>query len=403
MKPAEEAWPPHGQESRRWAQTHRGGTRDDRTRRSIVVSLPPLIADRTVALDSETAADLEAATSEIAKLDSSHADDLSALGTLLLRTESVASSKIEQIQADVDDYARALHGVRANSSAIAMAAATTALQAMIATVGPNAPIRLSAITSAHAALMHDDPLESAAAGELRTVQNWIGGSDFSPRGALYIPPPPETVPGYMDDLVTFADRSDMPALLQAAIAHAQFESIHPFTDGNGRIGRALINTILRRRGATTRVVVPLASALVARRENYFDALGSYRSGDLAPLVGTFVRSTRIAAAESRITAQRLHEIPSQWRELTGPVRRGSAAAKILALLPGAPILSSDDAVALIDAPRSSVFDAIGRLRDAGVLRALTDRRRNQIWGAGLVLDELEDLGVRIATAVRRSQ
>ena len=261
----------------------RGGTRDDRTLRSIVVSLPPFIANRSVALDSETAADLKAATSEIAKLDSSHADDLSALGTLLLRTESVG---IEQIQANVDDYARALHGVRANSSAVAMAAATTALQAMIATVGPNAPIRLSTITSAHAALMHDDPLESSAADELRTVQNWIGGSDFSPRGALYIPPPPETVPGYMDDLVTFADRSDMPALLQAAIAHAQFESIHPFTDSNGRVGRALINTILRRRGATTRVVVPLASALVARRENYFDALGSYRSDDLAPLAAS---------------------------------------------------------------------------------------------------------------------
>lgn len=400
MKPADGAWPPHRQEARPWLQTHRGGTRDDRTLRSIVVSLPPFIADRTVALDSETAADLEAATSEVAKLDSSHADDLSALGTLLLRTESVASSKIEQIQANVEDYARALLGVRANSSAVAMAAATTALQEMIATVGPNMPVRLSAITSAHAALMQDDPHESAAAGELRTVQNWIGGSDYSPRGALYIPPPPETVKGYMDDLITFADRSDMPALLQAAIAHAQFESIHPFTDGNGRIGRALINAILRRRGSTTRVVVPLASALVARRENYFDALGSYRTGDLAPLVGTFVRSTWIAAAESRITAQRFREIPSQWRELTGSVRRGSAAAKILALLPGTPILSSDDAVALIDAPRSSVFDAISRLRDAGVLRALTDRRRNQIWGAGLVLDELEDLDVRIATAVR---
>jgi Fic family protein len=401
MSTATQAWPPHGQESRPWAQTHRGGTRDDRTLRSIVVSLPPLIADRAVALDSATAANLEAATSEIAKLDGSHADDLSALGTLLLRTESVASSKIEQIHANVDDYARALHGVRANSSAVAMAAATTALDAMIATVGPNAPIRLSAITSAHAALMRDDPVESRAAGKLRTVQNWIGGSDFSPRGALYIPPPPETVPDYMDDLVTFAHRRDVPALLQAAIAHAQFESIHPFTDGNGRIGRALINTILRRRGATTRVVVPLASALVARREKYFDALGSYRSGDLAPLVGTFVHSTQIAAAESRVTAQRLQEIPDQWRELTGPVRRGSAAAKILALLPGAPVLSSDDAVELIDAPRSSVFEAIGRLRDAGVLRALTDRRRDQIWGAGAILDELEDLGMRIDTAVRR--
>src|SRR6185295_4757665 len=188
------------------------------------------------------------ATFEIAKLDSSHADDLSALGTLLLCTKSVASSKIEQIQANVDDYARA------NSSAIAMAAATTALQAMIATVGPNPPIRLSAITSAHAALLHDDPLESAAAGELRTCRTGSVAAT-SPREAHFISRRRrKRCPGYMHDLVTFADRSDMPALLQAAIAHAQFESIHPFTDGNGRIGRALINTILRRRGATTRVV-----------------------------------------------------------------------------------------------------------------------------------------------------
>jgi len=400
MEPAT-PWPPHDQEARPWAQTHRSGTREDRTLRSITVSLPPLIAGRTVALDSETAADLEAATSEITKLDSSHADDLSALNTLLLRTESVASSKIEQIQASVDDYARALHGVRANSSAVAMAAATAALEDMIGTVGTAEHIGLYYITSAHAALMRDDPLESSSAGQLRTVQNWIGGSDFSPRGALYIPPPPETVPGYMDDLIAFTRRNDMPALLQAAVAHAQFESIHPFTDGNGRIGRALINAILRRRGATTRVVVPLASALVARREDYFDVLGSYRSGELAPLLGTITRSARIAAAESRTTADRLREIPSAWRELTGPMRAGSAIAKMLALLPGTPILSSDDAIALVDAPRSSVFDAIGRLRDAGVLRALTDRKRNQVWGAGLVLDELDDLGVRIASSARR--
>jgi Fic family protein len=364
--------------------------------------LPPFIADRVVALDSEIAVDLETATSEIAKLDGSHADDLAALGGLLLRTESIASSKIEQIEADVDDYARALHGVRSNASAVAMAAATAALQQMIETVGPTAPIRLSAITSAHAALMRVDAAESATAGELRTVQNWIGGSDFSPRGALYIPPPPETVSRYMADLMTFSNRRDIPALLQAAIAHAQFESIHPFTDGNGRIGRALINTILRRRGVTTRVVVPLASALVVRRDEYFDTLDSYRSGDLTPLLSTFLRSTRIAAAESRITAQRLHEIPDQWRELIGSVRRGSAASNILALLPGTPILSSDDAIALVDAPRSSVFDAIGRLSDAGILQPLTDRRRNQIWGARVILDELEDLGVRIDAAVRGS-
>ena len=402
MEPASLPWPPHGQEIRPWAQTHRGGTRADRTLRSITVSLPPLIANRTVALDSETAADLEATTSEITKLDISHAADPSALGALLLRTESVASSKIELIQASVDDDARALHGSRASASAVAMAAATTALEAMIGTVGPSVPIRLSAITSAHTALMRDDPIEASSAGQPRTVQNWIGGSDFSPRGALYIPPPPEMVSRYMDDLIAFTDRSDMPALLQAAIAHAQFESIHPFNDGNGRIGRALINTILRRRGTTTRAVVPLASALVARRDHYFNVLGSYRSGELLPLIGAITHAARIAAVESRTAAQRLHEIPSQWRELTGPVRSGSAADKLLALLPSAPILSADDAVALVDAPRSSVFDAIGRLRDAGVLRPLIDRKRNQVWGAGLVLDELDDLGVRIGAAAARA-
>jgi hypothetical protein len=77
---------------------------------------------------------------------------------------------------------------------------------------------------------------------------------------------------YMNDLLVFANRDDLPVLAQAAVAHAQFESIHPFTDGNGRIGRALINAILRRRRTTSRVVVPLASALVAHRDRYFDLL-----------------------------------------------------------------------------------------------------------------------------------
>jgi Fic family protein len=107
------------------------------------------------------------------------------------------------------------------------------------------------------------------------------------------------------DLIAFANRNDLPVLVQAAIAHAQFESIHPFTDGNGRIGRALINAILRRRGATTHVVVPLASALVAHRDRYFDLLNSYRDGNVRPLMASFADASRIAAVESRTTASRL--------------------------------------------------------------------------------------------------
>jgi Fic family protein len=204
----------------------------------------------------------------------------------------------------------------------------------------------------------------------------------------------------MTDLLAFANRTDPPALAQAAIAQAQFESIHPFTDGNGRIGRALINTILRRRRTTTHVVVPLASALVARRERYFDLLGSYRDGQVRPLLTSFAQACRTAASEAATTATRLGEIPSEWRSLAGPVRAGSAAAKLLALLPTQPILSCEDACSRVEAPRSSVFAAIGRLHDAGVLRPLTDRRRDRVWGAGAILDELDDLSLRIARASR---
>lgn len=231
------------------------------------------------------------------------------------------------------------------------------------------------------------------------MQNWIGGSDYSPRGALYVPPPPDTVGDYMRDLVDFANRADMPALLQAALAHAQFESIHPFTDGNGRIGRALINTVLRRRGTTTHVVIPLASALVARRDTYFEVLNRYRDGEVGPLITTFAESARIAASESHITAIRLGEIPAEWRESIGRVRRGGAPDKILDLLLSRPVVSAEELVSLVDAPRSSVFSAINRLRDAGVLHPLTDRMRDQVWGATAILDELQDLGVRIAAAV----
>ncbi len=392
------SWPPHKRETRQWQQANRGGTKDDRMLREITVWLPPVIADQRISIDSELATDLEAAMRQIAALDGAHGADLEALGVLLLRTESIASSKIEAVEASLDDYARALHGIRSNSSAVSMVAATTALDSMIGDVARLSRIELAAITSAHEALMRDEPAEAGHAGRLRNMQNWIGGSDYSPRGALHVPPPPGMVQSYMDDLLAFTNRDDLPVLVQAAIAHAQFESIHPFTDGNGRIGRALINTVLRRRGATTRVVVPLASALVAHRDRYFDLLNAYRRGEARPLIATFAESSRIAASESRVTATRLREIPEEWRGLFGPARGGSAASKLLAVLPSRPILSSEDACAVVDAPRSSVFAAINRLRDAGVLRPLTDRKRDQVWGAALILDELDDLGMRIARA-----
>ena len=371
--------------------------------REVEVSLPPLIAAVDVDLPGDAVAAMEEATREVVALDHERGADLHALGAILLRTESVASSKIERVEASTADYARALHGNRSNVAATAMAAATTAIAALITSVDGGKPLHLEAVLAAHRALMLDDPTERVYAGRLRDVQNWIGGSDHSPRNALFVPPPPGTVADYTADLVAFANRDDMPVLAQAAIAHAQFESIHPFIDGNGRIGRAVINAVLRRRGTTQKVIVPIASALVAHRDRYFDLLDEYRTGHVQPLVLAFSTATRIVAAEARVTADRVLELPDRWREGLGPVRTGSATERLLNRLPDLAAFTAEDAHDYIGGPLSSTYTAIERLAHAAIIRPLTDRKRNQVWGASAILDELDDLGARIERYARRQR
>jgi Fic family protein len=391
---------PHARLVEPWRQSFRGGTYEDRMMREVTAWLPPRIADLDLAVPSAIAAEMDLALREIAALDETHGDHLASLSTLLLRAESVASSKIEHVEASMDDYARALHGIRSNPLATSMVASTRALADLIGSVQDGGAIALGDLYRAHAILMADDPQERGHAGRAREMQNWIGGSDHSPRGALYVPPPPRMVADYLDDLARYANRTDTSVLVQVAVAHAQFESIHPFTDGNGRIGRALINTVLRRRGTTRRVVIPLASAIVAHRESYFDALGAYRNGDAGPIIESFAQGSLIASLESRVTADRLSQLPDEWRRAAGGPRRGSATAKILDSLLDSPVFSADDAVQRVGGATSSVYSAIDRLHEAGVLRPLTSRVRNQVWAASSLADELDDLGMRIAARAR---
>lgn len=392
---------PHRRETRPWAQSFRAGTKSDRMLAEVEVSLPPRLGALDLAVPTRLGAMMDDALRTIARLDETHGEHLGSLATLLLRAESVASSRIEHIEASMDDYARSLHGVRANSSAVSMVASTRALGELIGSVDGGRDLVWANVLAAHRVLMEDDPGEAAYAGTVRDTQNWIGGSDHSPRNALYVPPPPATVDTYLADLVEFANRDDVSVLVQAAITHAQFESIHPFTDGNGRIGRALINTALRRRGATSRVVVPLASALVARRDHYFDVLGAYRHGDAGPIITAFSASTALAAQESAVTAARLADMPQEWWEAAGRPRSGSAARKIVDSLLDVPVFSAEQAAERFGGATSSIYAALDRLVSTGVVRPLTTRTRNQVWGASALLDELDDLGVRIGARARR--
>lgn len=396
-------WPPCRRESRPWRQAARGGTRDDRMLTQITVTIPEPIRARTLELPGDLASSLDECARQVSELDRVHGARLAPLGGLLLRTEAVASSKIERITATSDDFARAMNGSRANASAVSMVAAKDATQRLMDDVSREKAIRVEHLLTAHARLMRDDPSEAPYSGRIRDMQNWVGGSDHSPRGAMLIPPPPEELPALVADLLAFSNRQDLPSLLQAAIAHAQFETLHPFTDGNGRIGRALVNAILRYRNVTTSVVVPIASALVARREQYFAHLDAFREGNAEPIVAEFARASRMAAQESSETAFRLAELPARWNDELGSVRAKSAVAQILEALLEHPVFTAADIESRIGGSTARIYTAIDRLVDAGIVRPLSDRKRDQVWGCAAVLDELDDLSARIEGMSRDSK
>ncbi len=389
-------WPAHTVETRAWQQRFRGGTREDRMLTEIDTVLPPRIVDLDYELDSGLGGEIGRASYEIAYTEGTAGRHLAALGRFLVQTESVSSSKIEQVEASTDDFARALAGSKANSSATSMVAATAALTAMVNAAG-SGRIDREAVLSAHEVLMREDPTDGPYAGRLRSMQNWTGGSNHSPRGALHIPPPPEYVDDYIDDLVAYANRDDVPALVQAAVVHAQFESIHPFTDGNGRIGRALINAVFRRRRLTRATVVPVATAMVADRQGYFDLVNGYRAGRLGPFVRSLATSAIVAAEEARQSAERFSASRAESAERARP--RAGSAASLLDHLLEMPVLTIDDAIGITGGSASSAYAALDKLVDDGIVHEVTGRVRDRVWAVDNVMAELDDLSRRIAVRV----
>ncbi|KAA1418495.1 Fic family protein [Nocardioides humilatus] len=394
-------WAPHTAELRPYQQRIPRGPRADRQLREITVSLPPYIRDRDFPIQRSLAAMTAASAGDLGHLDLVHGRTMMALNHLQLRTEAVDSSKIENVDASIADYGRALLGVGANASAVSMASATTAMARMIRDAEQRRTVRPEALLQAHEELFRRNPDEAHRAGVFRTRQNWVGGSDYSPLGALHVPPPPETVPGYLEDLFAYANRDDVPPLVQAAIVHAQFESIHPFIDGNGRIGRALIHAVLRRRRSTRHLTVPIASALVAHRERYFGALEHYRAGSAAPVIALMAQATSIATAESWRTATNLRDLRTQWHDAVGGSRPGTPLHRLLDLLTEEPIVNVDLVMKQIDVDGAVAQGVIDALETAGVLAKAPRSRRAPVWLARAVLREVEDLSTRIQESSRR--
>ena len=304
----------------------------------------------------------------------------------------MASSKIEHLEASQRDLGMAmLRGVPVHTAAAHVAANVRAMTAAVAPPLTDLPYHVVDLLHIHRLLMEADPYEGGWAGRLRTMQNWIGGGELTPHGALFVPPAPDRVPGLVDDLVRFCNRTDVDPIAQAAITHAQFETIHPFTDGNGRTGRALVHVVLRRRGLTRRTVVPVSTVLLADVEGYFTGLDDYRAGRLDAWVTRFAAATTRAASSGLRLATDLATLRVRWHENTR-ARRGSAVATLLEALLSQPVVDIDSLRVLTGGVADkNIYAAIGRLETAGVLTELSGGGRNRVWAAVGVLELLERL------------
>jgi Fic family protein len=353
----------------------------------------PSIAGLSPTLPGPLAAQVDDAAAEVARFDAETGGELAPFSSVLLRSESASSSMIEGLTSGAKAIALAELGSREKRNATEIVGNVAAMTAALRLAD-----RLdgNAVLAMHAALMAEhDPDE---AGRWRSQQVWIGGDTYGPHGAAFVPPHAERVPTAIDDLMAFARRSDLPALVHAALAHAQFETIHPFTDGNGRTGRALVHALLRRRGLTQRVTVPVSAGLLVDTAGYFDALTAYRSGDAAPIVERLATASVTAVANGRQLVADLRAIRAGWDDRI-TARRDSAAWRLADVLLRQPVVDAATVARELGMPAGNALRPITPLVEVGVLSEFTGARRNRMWQAREVLTALDDFAARAGRRV----
>ena len=398
-----------------------GLSRRDRQGCRYTPYIPDRLEAREFTFDSSTAADISDAERAIYDLDAQATAlvDTEALARLLLRAESVASSKIEGLVVGARrllraDAARASGEDEGDVTAAEVVGNIEAMSYALETVRGGSQITLPVLLETHRRLLQGTEIGEDHGGRIRMRQNWIGGSSYNPCSAVFVPPPPEMVEDLLVDLCAFCNEDSLPPVAQAAIAHAQFETIHPFADGNGRVGRALIHMIFRARGLTERVSPPVSLVLATHVQDYLEGLrgtaydgAADSSSAIAAInrwVGVFAGACARAAADAMKFEKRIAAIQREWRARLGSVRADSAALKLIDVLPGAPVITLASANAMIERSLRTTMDAMRRLTDAGIVTPVhVGRQRKQIYEAREIIELFTALERQLASPAGDTQ
>lgn len=365
------------------------GARRDRRPFRFQAYVPDLIAEWDEPIAGRAAEAVVQATSAVARLQQADVgQDLEALAGPLLRAEALGSSFIEGLRASNKRVALATYEpLAADGTAKAVANNVRAMERAISLAVGETDFTLDSLLDIHRVLL-EGTSESRFAGIIRTDQNWIGGRGTSPADAAFVPPPPDRVLELLEDLVSFVNRDDLPAVAQAAVAHAQFETIHPFGDGNGRTGRCLIHVIFRSRALTPLFVPPVSVVLAASASRYIAGLIDFRDGRTDDWIGSFADALTASAAATRSLWEQINGLLDVLISRAGAPRADSVARKIIVGLPAQSIVSAEIAADRYHVTPTAARGALNRLQDAGVLvPTRVGRRRDREW----ISDELFQL------------
>ncbi len=408
-------------ETRDWESRLEAPSKVGRQGGTYAVYVPDNLTSRPLAIDGELSTRAAEVETSVRRLSlSPESRSLEGLARFLLRSEAIASSRIEGMQVSARQVALAelaqteqLSSAGFSRNAQYVANNITILRKAATELAESPTVTVAGIDELHHALLPNDEQHHG----LRTAQNWIGGNDWNPLTAEFVPPAPERVTDLMTDLVTYASGGAHAPLIQAALLHAQFETIHPYTDGNGRVGRALIHTALTRRGLTPSAVLPVSLVLLTRSDGYVDGLTAYRyEGEatspiaqeaISTWLRTFLDAAEMAAEQVRHFGAELAELRSQWtarlaahrtsNNLRETPRSDSAVSRLLDILPEAPLVTTNTVRRMLEVSLPAAYNAAEELAEAGIVSRRPLERNTVGYFAGDVFDLLTFAERRLAS------
>ena len=354
----------------------------------------PLPPDPAVKTDDETLALLVKSHKQLVLLEAiaAHIPSINMFVSMYVRKEALMSSQIEGTQATLEDIFDPALDENVNRNVADVINYVKATEFALVRL-KELPLCNRLLRETHAVLMEGVRGQEKYPGEFRRSQNWLGGLGSTLKNARYIPPAPEDMTEAMSDLEKYVNADDsLDVLIRAALIHYQFETVHPFLDGNGRIGRLLITLFLMEKGILSRPVLYISYHLKKNRIEYYERMTEVRNkGNYEQWVKFFLEAICESAEDALAAIHRLSALHVRNAETIASFGRGAKTGlRLLTYLEENPIIEIQKTALALGATFKTTSDAVRRLRDAGILIQAAGKRRNRTFAYEAYLEILRE-------------